>query len=938
MVCSGKTVAEEILFDPNNIVIDETASYPQYEFIDPNVGQGYLYGNQTLALSTGNVVVTKPLDNFYAGAGGAVYLFNGVTGALISSLTGFSFNDQVGHSVSALTGNGNFVVLSPFWNLPAGASQVGAATLVNGVTGLTGIVSASNSLIGSLPNDEVGSGSILALTNGNYVVLSPYWRGGSSRGQGAATFGNGETGIVGTVSSDNQSGGTLSGESPVGKPVALANGNYAVVSPSWNNNIGAVTWIDGTNGFIPGTDPPGSGGTITFENSLTGSSFGDMIGSAGILQLTNGNYVVLSPYWNGNVGAATWVDGSMEVNGVVGLSNSLVGSVAGDKIGTYGLALTNGNYAVLSPSWRDNTGAATFVYGTTGIPANETMPGTQVKSGNSLTGTNESDSVSFGSGIALTNGNYVVFSAPWNSNHGAATFVNGTTGIPANESSAGVQVSSNNSLIGAAASDQVSSNKGLSLADDNYVVFSSLYNGGIGAATWGDGTTGTTGVITSAESLVGTSTTDHVGSGGGIALTYSNAGNYVVFSPSWDSTRGAATYVDASITKTGTVSMSNSLYGSASGDSISSSGGIALTNGNYVIFSPSWNENRGAATFGTGAAGVVNAGNSLVGSSADDLVSGGVNYGGIALTNGNYVIFSPYWNDTRGAATWGNGSTGTTGTINSGNSLVGTMINEFVSIGTGFALPNGNYIVLSPFCLDGRGAATWGNGSTGTVGTINGGNSLVGSSITDFVGYGGGFAFANSDYVILSPSWSILLGAATYGSGQITGTISASNSLLGTQLNDQVGSSGSIALTNGNYAIYSVYGYLGAVTFGQGITGTVGDFSADTSLVGLSSDQVGLGGGIALANGNYVIFSPNWNQEAGAATFGNGITGITGPVTSSNSLVGSASRDSVSLNSGIALTNGNYVVFSSSWNNSMAPRPLGMEIQESQAPSLQATV
>ena len=175
LVCSGKTFAEEILFDPNNIVIDETAGYPQYEFIDPNAGQGYLYGKQTLGLSTGNVVITKDGDNFYSVSSGAVYLFNGVTGALISTLTGFSYNDQVGYSVAALKDNGNFVVLSHNWNLPSGASRVGAATLVNGVTGLTGIVSASNSLIGSNTNDFVGSNGILPLTNGNYVVLSPSW-------------------------------------------------------------------------------------------------------------------------------------------------------------------------------------------------------------------------------------------------------------------------------------------------------------------------------------------------------------------------------------------------------------------------------------------------------------------------------------------------------------------------------------------------------------------------------------------------------------------------------------------------------------------------------------------------------------------------------------------------------------------------------------------
>ena len=59
----------------------------------------------------------------------------------------------------------------------------------------------------------------------------------------------------------------------------------------------------------------------------------------------------------------------------------------------------------------------------------------------------------------------------------------------------------------------------------------------------------------------------------------------------------------------------------------------------------------GAATWGSGTTGVkglVGAANSLVGSTADDTVTVG-DYGVTALTNGNYVVGSPYWNN--GAAT-----------------------------------------------------------------------------------------------------------------------------------------------------------------------------------------------------------------------------------------------------------------------------------------------
>ena len=44
-------------------------------------------------LSTGNIVVVDPLDDAGGVDAGAVYLFNGTTGALISTLLGASSGD-----------------------------------------------------------------------------------------------------------------------------------------------------------------------------------------------------------------------------------------------------------------------------------------------------------------------------------------------------------------------------------------------------------------------------------------------------------------------------------------------------------------------------------------------------------------------------------------------------------------------------------------------------------------------------------------------------------------------------------------------------------------------------------------------------------------------------------------------------------------------------
>src|SRR5205085_289671 len=104
--------------------------------------------------------------------------------------------------------DGNCVVSSPNWD-NGGATDVGAATFGNGTTGIKGVVSANNSLVGGQLNDRIGfydeNGhfGITALTNGNYVVSSPNWDNSAVADAGAVTFGNGATGISGTVSAAN---------------------------------------------------------------------------------------------------------------------------------------------------------------------------------------------------------------------------------------------------------------------------------------------------------------------------------------------------------------------------------------------------------------------------------------------------------------------------------------------------------------------------------------------------------------------------------------------------------------------------------------------------------------------------------------------------------------------------------------------------------------
>jgi len=691
------------------------------EFVDPNPAAGNQFGETVVVLESGNVVITSPFDDAGGQDAGAVYLFNGATGTLISTLRGDSANDHLGSDGVVALANGNFVVCSSDWDNGA-LIDAGAVTWGDGTTGINGTVSAANSLVGGTANDFVGRAltdpdgnlvnSVVALDNGNYVVASPLWDSGVLVDIGAATWADGDTGITGGISAANSLVGATSGDGTGGDRngglgiTPLSNGNYVVLSGHWsngiNNDAGAVTWASGTTGRT---------GTVSAANSLVGTNSLDAVGTDlngnnAVTALTNGNYVVSSPAWqNGavqNAGAVTWGNGVTGTTGAVATGNSLVGSTADDQVGAAfngesGVtALTNGNYVISSSHWDNgavvNAGAATWVNGATG------GTGT-LNNGNSLVGTTTNDFVGAFAATALTNGNYVVASTAWN--NGAITQA--------------------------------------------------------GAVTWGNGATGVTGAVTAANSLIGASTDDAIGfvPNVGNGVTALTNGNYVVASPLWDrgaiADAGAVTWGNGVTGTTGTVGVANSLYGSTAADQIGGtimdtlSSVTPLSNGNYVVSSIFYDYggivDAGAATFGNGAAGTIGAvtpGNSLVGVKNQDSVGVQVT----PLTNGNYVVASFAADNgalvSAGAVTIGNGLTGVTGPITSTNSLVGSTTDDSVGSGdpnTGengvTPLTNGNYVVVSPTWTNGvnpnAGAVTFGSGNVGVTGPVTVQNSVVGT-------------------------------------------------------------------------------------------------------------------------------------------------------------------------------------------------------------------
>jgi hypothetical protein len=847
-----------LLLDPKNITVSDApvGVFPQFEIIDPHPTvspEGY-YAEHVVLLSNGNIVLTSPGDNFGGEYAGAFYLFDGLSGALISIAVGSHPHDLVAYGSVIPLSNGSFVVVSPDWN-----GFRGAVTWGSGKTGVSGTISDANSLVGSNPNDFVGSSagryipSVTVLSNGNYVVESPFW----NRNRGAVTWGNGSTGVSGMVSDAN----SLIGSTPndqvgsgsfFGGVYFLNNGNYLVDSPHWSLERGAVTWADGNTGIR---------GTISAANSLVGSQRNDRVGDGGsnrasIIPLKNGNYLVPSPNWNGNRGAVTWGNGNTGVSGIVSESNSLVGSNYDDSIGYGGsfgqptiVPLSNGNYVIDSPGWNKSRGAVTWGNGSTGVSG-------VVSEANSLVGDNSRDQVGdfyYGT-TPLSNGNYVVSSQHWHGQRGAVTWGNGNSGV------SGV-VSDANSLVGSHVDDQVGEVGVIQLSNGNYVVPSPNWNGQRGAVTWGNGSTGVHGPITETNSLVGTNPKDQVGyvANDMPSVIPLSSGNYVVVSPFWNDRRGAVTWANGSTGVQGPLTDANSLVGTSHNDLVGSSfsrtsGITPLSNGNYVVTSVLGG--RGAATLGngdTGISGTVSDANSLVGTDPNDFVGQYV----IPLSNGNYVVDNLDWNSHRGAVTWADGNTGISGPVSDGNSLVGSHPGEgYASNNTGdlvgwgvTPLSNGNYVVVSGFWNDYRGAVTWGNGNTGIRGTVSEANSLVGSVSRDGVasgGYGAGIILLNNgNYLVRSPVWNSNRGAVTWcdGSRGISGPVSEANSLVGSNPNDMV-----------------------------------------------STDQHGNPLVKILRNGNYLVGSSSWDGNRGALTWLSGTSGRTldglGTITPQNSLVG----------------------------------------------------
>ena len=553
-----------------------------------------------------------------------------------NSAVGTSASDQVGALVRVLE-NGNYVIQSPGWDNPVGSvSNAGAVRFCNAATGCVGPLSSANSLVGARASDAVGVP--VPLPNGNYVVLSRLWDNPSPTlrvNAGAATFCSGATGCTGTISASNSLVGTTAEDQVGERATVLTDGNYLVHSGLWNNggipDAGALTWCSGTTGCTPGP--------VTAAASLTGATAEDEVGGlVTATPLPGGAYVVATQTFNrpggpDGAGAITWcgAGGAGCTGATVNVANSLVGAIAGDLSGPTIVPVGSGAFAVAARQWDDpatlagNVGAVVFCDGAT------RCQGETPTAANALVGSTAVDNV--GSVlVALTNGNYVVGSSAWDdgalSDVGAATFCSGTTGCQG-------PVTAANSYTGTTVGDVVGGQI-VALANGNYVVAAPSFDNGAatnaGAIRLCSGTSGCFGTASPANALVGSTSADLLGSSNGV-IALAN-GNYVVRSQSFDdggiANVGAVTWCDATSGCTGAVSLSNSLIGATSGDQLGDGGVTAYPDGSYAVLSTLFDNavgpiaNAGAVTFGDGhgqTSGRAGTDNSVIGSVASDVTS-----------------------------------------------------------------------------------------------------------------------------------------------------------------------------------------------------------------------------------------------------------------------------------------------------------------------------
>ncbi|QRR00559.1 T9SS type A sorting domain-containing protein [Dyadobacter sandarakinus] len=662
-----------------------------------------------------------------------------------------------------------------------------------------------------------------------------------------------------------------------GHVVLLPNGNYVVSDANFDEgdkqDAGAVYLYNGK--------------THALMSRITGRAANAHLGF--IVALPNSNFITSSVLPEGGT-AFTLIKGNQTGTVVVTAANSLV--MKDKYLFLHFRSKPDSKLLMGFPTWNESRGALIYSDG-------NTLPSGHISTSNAFTGTYPGDSV--GAMMNFTDNNKILVAAPsYHNDRGAVVLLSQPfTG----------EIDAARALTGTREGDRVGE-RPLVLKNGNFTIGSPQWNEKRGAVTWYNISTGLTGTVSPSNSVTGTFPGDQLGYG----VFELSGGSYIISASRWNEKRGAVMRCDGVAGATGEINATNALVGSEPGDYV----GInifPLSNGTYVVQSPSWNGKRGAVTVGNaekGITGEISASNSLIGSDEDDWIG----YQMLDLGNGHFVTSSAYWQRSTGACTFMRSGSPVTGIVGEANSLVGTKSGDNVGGGGIHALTNGNYVVLSSE-WNGQGAVTWGSGKTGIKGLVGAQNSVIAHA------YGGRILGADQPGVVPLVNGNYVINDMTGvrwmdGTQPSTGPIDSTNA-FGAGENSWPGNRGIFPLTNGHYVVVGTGPiYNGTITWCNGTKPTTGAASPANSLMG---DKMFDNAGInitALPNGNYVVSSNVWHNAPGAVTWADGTRPTSGYITESNSLIGSAAHDQVGSivpqNGVTILPNGDYLVASPSWN------------------------
>lgn len=522
------------------------------------VAPGDYVGSGGAVLANGHYVVASFGWNNHLGATTWCDGLRGCRGTPTTenSLHGSNPGDSVGDQVVPLP-NGNYVVVSWNWNHAAGA-----VTFADGNRGLTGAVSAANSLVGTQPWDRLGwVAGVTVLANGDYVVSN--WNWGPSEQEryfGAVTFASGTQGVVGQMSAANSLVGTQPLEGLETFVTPLDDGGYLVHGRRWNEERGALVRC--------AAGAP-CRGEWSSQAVLLGRNRGDFADSYAAQALPNGNAVLSTPGWDGegaaDAGAATLIDSTLARDTLLDGSRSLVGSHAGDRVGEIVTPLASGDYVVGSPQWSSDlvasAGAATWRDGMR-------AQGDTVSVANSFTGGSTGDFV--GDEVQpLASGGYVVRSGRWSDVVNGRRHVGALTFCAADAPcGAGGPASPDrgNSLVGKVGADLAGAGVTALDGDDFLIIASGVDRDGLsntGALLWWRGATA--GAIDRSNAFFGTYASDLLGNGE--QFTRHADGSFRLYARTYgQDDRGAVIYGREGVPLLGEVDADNAVLGGAPGN------------------------------------------------------------------------------------------------------------------------------------------------------------------------------------------------------------------------------------------------------------------------------------------------------------------------------------------------------------------------------------